>query len=92
MKENGYVDNIKENLAENISKNFEECSNLIKEGTKDPNNFIDINTIESYLSSFVKKNVNDSLDAFSEILNSVDEKDLINLKKRISKIRNSTEE
>ena len=68
-----------------IEKNIDQYSNEFQNGTKTNHNFLNINDIECKLGDLLEKNKNICLDLTSKLLESIDEKGLIEFKKKSMK-------
>ena len=81
MKSKEILANIEKNIIKDITSKIHEYFQKLEVGTSDINNFTNINEIERNLYDIIGFHKNLYLDATSNILSSIDEKELIDQKK-----------
>ena len=73
---------IQENYEKTIVNSLNELSGRINKGTQSAENYITISEIENALENFQVKNKQSSIDFVSDLLSNIDEKEIIEVKKR----------
>ena len=73
---------IQENYEKTIINSLNELSGRINKGTQSAENYITISEIENALENFQVKNKQSSIDFVSDLLSNIDEKEIIEVKKK----------
>lgn len=82
MENNKFISNICNNKTEEFRHQTEKYLNNLSDRTKDINNFLTITEIEENLENLIGNATTTCLDMTSEFLSSLNEKKLIELKKK----------
>ena len=90
MTKDEILKNMEESTIDLVTNKVREYFRKLKSGTEDINNFTNITEIERNLCEIIQFNKNTYLDITSDFLSSIDEKELIDQKKRVCKVRHKS--